>query len=379
MLDRSKLMKEFSHVGDQLFLDYSDEIDQALSVWRLISHDATFLYKIKSLTSCKWVVPAWQGLLGDVFPVLPCGQTYSVISVDGSQIYPDKHQGSSAFLINVGTVELHYGKQVQARPVYLNSQPYVFIPEYDERSAVELVNCRRQEFELQEGVARSLLLLEAQRQTASAVASLLLFDGSLIFWHLASKEEELKDLFFQSYIHSMQQLSMNRMLFAGYISLPKSKELVNLVRVALFQLGYAGEHPADECDHCVDTTIAYSYLSPFTRSIVFRNNASITEQYPPDLRPYFFYIHGGVEIGRVEIPAWIAHDQVLVDRVASIVLDQACKGNGYPVVIAEAHEQAVVKGADRDFFYQLIIKTSIEHKRQIMTSAKSQKKRSIGI
>lgn len=57
------------------------------------------------------------------------------------------------------------------------------------------------------------------------------------------------------------------------------------------------------------------------------------------------------------------------------MLDQACKGNGYPVAIAEAHEQAVVKGPDRDFFYLLINKLAYDEKKRMSLSQKSMKKR----
>jgi hypothetical protein len=60
-------------------------------------------------------------------------------------------------------------------------------------------------------------------------------------------------------------------------------------------------------------------------------------------------------------------------------LDQCNKGRGYPVVLAEAHEQAVVKGADRDFFYSVITKIGIEENKRILVSQKSAKKRRMSI
>ena len=62
-----------------------------------------------------------------------------------------------------------------------------------------------------------------------------------------------------------------------------------------------------------------------------------------------------------------------------IILDQSTKGRGYPVCIAEAHEQAVVKGPDREFFYHCIQKMGIEQKRHLAFSQKTLKKRGIGI
>ena len=37
-----------------------------------------------------------------------------------------------------------------------------------------------------------------------------------------------------------------------------------------------------------------------------------------------------------------------------IIFDQTVKGGGYPVALTEAHEQAVVREADRLYFYQML-------------------------
>ncbi len=56
----------------------------------------------------------------------------------------------------------------------------------------ELVNCRRQEYEFAAGVEKAL----AYKAQAADTPLLLLFDGSLIFWHLASQENRFKRNFF---------------------------------------------------------------------------------------------------------------------------------------------------------------------------------------
>ena len=170
-------------------------------------------------------------------------------------------------------------------------------------------------------------------------------------------------------------------LVAGYISLPKSKDVVNLVRVVLDNPEKFGCEISDQenINHIVDATIASFFLKKHHRTIIFKSNASITKQYPEHLKPHFFYLHVGDEIGRVEVPAWIATDETKVATIARVIIDQCIKGRGYPVVLAEAHEQAVVKGPDREFFYQLITRFGVERKKQMHVSQKSLKKRGIGI
>ena len=191
---------------------------------------------------------------------------------------------------------------------------------------------------------------------------------------------QLRERFLPSYLVQLQQLYHHKTLVAGYISAPRSRELVNLIRFELNQEdGHASElSDSDRVRHLVDVTVAHFFLKPYTRSIIFKNHAAICDYYPEHLQPYFFYLHVGDEIGRVEIPAWIALDDAYVDLIAQVILDQCAKGYGYPVALAEAHEQAVVKGPDREFFYQLISKIGIEQKKCLVPSQKSVKKRRIG-
>ena len=95
--------------------------------------------------------------------------------------------------------------------------------------------------------------------------------------------------------------------------------------------------------------------------------------------PAFVYLDVGSEIARVEMPKWVAEDCWLLDKLCGVAIDQARKGNGYPVCLAEAHEQAVVKGADREFFYHLLQKIGVDKNRRMTLSRKSIKKRIVNV
>jgi hypothetical protein len=62
----------------------------------------------------------------------------------------------------------------------------------------------------------------------------------------------------------------------------------------------------------------------------------------------------GRELARVEVPRWVAHDAEQVDLVHSLIYDQCVRGHGYPVALARAHEQAVVRSADRRTFQRIV-------------------------
>jgi NurA domain len=375
MLNRVQLMQALASVSSSLFVDNSSAYAIARSTWEARIEDDDFLEKACRVET-KWAIPSWASRLDTTIPVPALSTGYQVVSVDGSQIYPDRHQGISCYLINIGSAVIHYGASTS--PVMFDSRPTVFATgdgdeSYQQVNIHELINCRRQELELNAG-------LELMRSVyARNQRSLLLFDGSLVFWNLEAKDSHLSDLFLSTYLATLYQLYQCRALYAGYISLPKSRELVNLVRLALCNFNVEDTHLYAVVDPVVDATMASFFLAAHMRTAVFCNNAAISRLYPDALRPHFFYLHVGTEIGRVEIPGWIAADEALVNQIASLILDQSIKGAGYPVVLAEAHEQAVVKGPDRDFFYHALSKESMVHDRALSLSGKVLRKRRIGI
>lgn len=377
MLNRVALIAQIQKVSDSLFSDFSQEHDIARLVWNEIANDPTFIYKVQGAQSrLPWQVPLWTDKLDKAIEIDQKQSSYLGLSVDGSQIYPDRHQGTGSFLVNIGSVALGYG--IPNSPVYFNSIPYVFSGDQQNAeigATPDYVNCLRQEFEFQGG----LDLVSQYSNIVNAHPTVFLFDGSLIFWHLASKQEELKELFLKKYINLLNQWHEAHVLLAGYISLPKSKELVSLIRCALSNFDPKNSDAHKSVEHLVDASIVRFFLKPGMRTIIFKSMSAICSEYPPHAHPHFFYMDVGTEVVRIEVPWWIAQSDESVNTIARVVLDQTSKGFGYPVLIAEAHEQAVVKGPDRDFFYHLIAKLAIERNRKPILSAKSMKKKGIGI
>jgi hypothetical protein len=376
MLDRLKLIVELQSVADKLFIDTTPSYHLAQDIWQLIIADSTFLYKIRQVHNAPWPIPLWQDDLGKIISVEKMTSSYVALSVDGSQIYPDRHNVLSCFLINTGSVVLPY--YIENKKVQLYSDPTVFagVDEHQQPFTTDGVNCKRQELELRAGLT---LGKKIKNEYDNTISLLLLFDGSLIFWHLSSKEIEVRDQFLHAYLALLDELYHEKIPTCWYISMPKSKELMSLVRLYLCDFNVGQKELYESVDAVIDSGIMYSVLEPYTRSIVFSNHSSISAYYPAHLRPFFFYLHTGNEIGRVEIPSWIAQDENAVNMIAQIVIDQCIKGGGYPVALAEAHEQAVVKGPDREFFYHFLQKMGMERKYTQSISRKSLKKRGIGI
>ena len=83
----------------------------------------------------------------------------------------------------------------------------------------------------------------------------------------------------------------------------------------------------------------------------------------------------GDEIARVEVPAWVAENDGLLDLSHALILDQCRRAMGYPAAISEAHEQAVITGQDREIFRQMLEDTLQRNRLPVFTSEKARSKR----
>ena len=86
---------------------------------------------------------------------------------------------------------------------------------------------------------------------------------------------------------------------------------------------------------------------------MFGSSSKILNEYPEPQKTHFFYLHTGAEVARIELPAWASEDREMLSRVHALAYDQSRKGNGYPLALAEAHELAVIRVAERDAFFSL--------------------------
>ena len=318
----------------------------------------------------------------------------TVVAADGSQIYPDRHEISSCYLINIGRIAFHYG--TLEKPTML-SQPTLFYREEDlypmwgGRSVFtnpEIVAARRAEMELE---ALADLAQEAKDGGKTTVA---LSDGTLILWTLEGKPPDFRETVLKDSLALFERLREQGIPLAGYISHPGSTDVVNALRVGLCPLD------APDCDRCpfssdgddllsaglpcaaidgvTDRILFDRVLRSGERSAVFGSSSRILNDYGAH-RIRFFYVSVGVEIARVEVPAWVAEDEELLGLVHTCVVDQAEKGDGYPIALAEAHERAVVRGTDRELFYKLLEDAFVMHDIKAQVSRKSFRKRGIAV
>jgi hypothetical protein len=132
--------------------------------------------------------------------------------------------------------------------------------------------------------------------------------------------------------------------------------------------------PCSLVNHLLDRELFQELLAPGQRSALFSSNSLVLRDYQ-EHQVFFFYLNTGEEIGRVEIPRWVAKNEELLSLTHALVLDQCRRGLGYPVAISEAHQQAVIDGQDRRRFRALVESSLTQQGWHALTSEKARSKR----
>ncbi len=353
---------------------------------------------------------------------------HTVVATDGSQISPSHHEIAYCYLINVGRVVLHYG---QSRYPLLDSVPEVFYRPEDLYGArqwgirtEEWMSYRRTVSEavvladlacslravssqssspqlslLSSSPAKPSTKSSAKSSTKSsktmsespakpmpAIAPILaMVDGSLIHWFLDPLPAEARDRLLPEMLSAWDRLREAKIPLVGYLSASRSGESLNFLRLQTCpyaapdcQTHCAGQTDQAPCQVFAplrDTALWALRLQPGERSPLWSSSAKILDQYG-DHRIYFCYVHVGAEVARIEFPAWVAEDADLLETALSLTLTQVQKGYGYPVALAESHNQAVVRGGDRTRFFALLEQEMIRAGlKNIGTSYKEARKR----
>ncbi len=275
----------------------------------------------------------------------------TVISVDGSQIVPDRHAPYVYYLINTGGIVYQHGTPV-APQVF--STPELHFPkshELDdsrffnptgvsiERDQAEMNELARQTFENRHGDGPLLSIM----------------DQRLLYVPIGEIAPQFKEKVIKEWQAGMKKIKDSGGLLVGYIDRP----LKSSVMVMLHQI-----HPAwsaDEPDSLghwegiTDADLFGRLLRPGARSIVFADVSHANTRFKKagrDNEICFFYLNtsdreDAPNIARVDLPLWVAQDEIAVQTIHELIVDQ-CKILGrYPYVLTRADEMAVVGKQDQ--------------------------------
>ena len=320
-----------------------------------------------------WLVAEIRERLDAAYDPPPLPPDHAVVATDGSQVDVDRQAPAPWFLLNIGTVSIRYGAQPGAN---LENRARVYGLEED------LVLTNPQNRVQQEEIQGSLLgyvreveevkaLVDLVKNLPQDMPVLALVDGSLILWGLTGQshgEFVRRALITDGILAALEELRQEAqkrpLAVASYISQPRATEAVNTQRIKLCPFDVADcdrncgttrpmERPCDDVARVVDRSVFQHILAPGQRSALFGSHSSVVDDYYGPHKILFFYLHAGNEVARVEIPQWVLGNGS-VDMLHALLNEQVRLGNGYPVTLAEAHEQAVVRMPDRDLFWQLV-------------------------
>jgi hypothetical protein len=294
---------------------------------------------------------------------------WTVLGVDGSQIMPSHHEVHNCYLLNCGLTRISYGLSL---PPLLTSEPRLYARPED---LYPLVDRRRVYIdELYVSLERSLFELELLTERALAAKSdslhgsaniLALYDGSLIPWSAEKMSGGYLEEYMSRYEGCLNQMKSAGVALVGYVSKSRAADLVNDLRGALCP--YEISHCRDHCGHLneedfpcsavwplADRTLYSAVLGLGERSCAMLSGASVVKSMAGENAIAFCYLKTESEVARLEFPRWLFDDGQLFDFAISATLTQVAKGQGYPLALSEAHHLAVIKGPEREKFFELL-------------------------
>jgi hypothetical protein len=342
----------------------------------------------------------------------PPAEDYTVIAADGSQIAPDFHHVAPWYVINTGCAVFRYGAPSGRSRCRLTSHPDLKPPQraratlldddgvgHSDARAVSV--SQPGPLEAERLLAELQLSAELLESEADAGRTVLLLDGPLVQWRMITQIANLeeRDRIIAAFSGLLRRARELEVPVAGYISRSRAIEWITLLRFTLCPEVAKLGAPCTAC--------AALLLKSFTTPSHVAHHGSLAGLRDVELAGEllyergarsqvlelksrvwtrisggdqgaagFFYLNTGTEIGRVELPQWVWEDDDHMERLHSVLWDQCEAGSGYPMVLAEAHEAAVIRGADRSAFYHVIERVLSERGIPVAaTSAKAASKR----
>lgn len=376
-LDLSALSRQVRAMSSALADDVPDQtLRRGQALERYLRNSAAFADWAQaadlSRETCAWLLARPVEPLNTIYDAPERPPEYTIIATDGSQIEVDRHGMAAWYVLNIGRVYLHYGSRpaakLSARPTLYFRDEDLYLSDGVRRIPIEgnYLSARR---DVAEGV--ELVALADEFLAARGAPAIALQDGTLVRWTLAGAEKFVQEHFLRPYLEYLEEMRRRDIPVASYISRPRAPEVAGTIRLMFCPDVHLADGRGAKCNECsdaaagrapscaicqglTDADILADMLADGQRGPLFVSMSRINiEAYGPHLI-HFFYLRAGREIARVEIPRWVAENPAHVARVHAVVYDQFIKGQGYPVALARAHEQAVVRAADRRAFEHIV-------------------------
>lgn len=340
-----------------------------------------------------------EGLLDSIPPPSP-PRDWMAVSVDGSHIDVDRHLPLRCYLINLGGCVLTYGASPDCRffsePTLATGEGDLYLrPDDGSNGETPISGALLSALRTVQEVERLADTVETAPPTVPVLA---LLDGTLAFWDIQRGSypryvvEILVNRRLRGALARLREASRRQrpVALAAYTSRPQTTEVAGAVRAGLCVSNAtectrrcsARRSDLAQCDGAAgfdDRELFDALLEPGHRSPLYQTGRRASH-FAMDLAvgaewSRFYYVNSGTEVARVEVPDWVAEDPELLATGHAMLAKQCELGLGYPVVISEAHEQAVVSGRDREEFRKLALLLMEQNGLPTPESAKTVSKR----
>ncbi|MBZ0186668.1 MAG: DNA double-strand break repair nuclease NurA [Candidatus Obscuribacterales bacterium] len=369
MLDFAKLVDQIKEVGQDSLTESPprDVLSEAGAAFeRALAFPGQFEERmLENKNLVLWPVACEIEPFGSTYKVAKAPSELTVLAVDGSQIMPSHHEVHSCYLLNVGLALISYG--VKLAPILtslprLHHRPEDLYPLVDRRRMHidELfVSLERNLYELETLAAYSLTGLERGLPVVAC------YDGSLIPWSVEKMTPSYQQFFIDRIEKAMRIFKEHSIPLIGYISHSRSSEAVNMLRTLVCP--YERSDCQNHCGHLneedfpcssiwplTDRVLFQTKLNKFQRSNIFASAAKMSRALSIDSQVCFTYVNMGLEVARLEFPHFMVDKPEALELGIAALASQVIKGQGYPLALGEAHHLAVIKGTDRERFFQLM-------------------------
>ncbi|MBN2048135.1 MAG: DNA double-strand break repair nuclease NurA [Anaerolineaceae bacterium] len=300
-----------------------------------------------------------------------------LITSDGSQINPSRHDPVEFGLVNVGLFRMILESE-QTPKVWTHSQLFYegLNAEMPDHLNEDWIALKRDiwERELLASTCIGEQLDVAKSLGGEMLPVLALTDGPLELYGEPRNEESLRRMF-KDYLKALNEMGERGMIAAGYVDKVRADLVVRMLELSLLSDDeLRGDSLPRPFQGVTDAALFEQILLPGTRSAIFElvsNSAKRFREHRPRLRLHFFYLNVGYYqrdgraknlFARVEIPAWVAENPSMVDLLHASLVEQ-CRMLGtqpYPYALHRAHEIALVKFEEKDELLRLIQGALIE-------------------
>lgn len=286
-----------------------------------------------------------------VHPLPPLPAQATLIAADGSQIFPDPHSFALYYLINVGSIVYRHGSG-QAPDCYTRPELYYRDEDLFSKDGL-LIRPRRIESYRDLAEIERLALLT---QNTYNTPTITLTDGPLLLYGYAGPtERETFEEDLARYLAQLTALQHNGVIAAGYVDRPRSPWVISLLDLMGWDLPQPLPQRLGWCDFqgLDDEALFKGLLRPGERSALFVAESAVNQRYAQAGHCiYFFYLNVSAvsvqpKIARVELPEWVVRQPGAIDCLHALLYHQCRIIDGYPYVLARAHELAVVTPEDK--------------------------------